>query len=127
MTETASPLSAIPMSPFGKAGDFLFLSGQLAFDANGDLPDGIEAQATQCLANIDALLKAQNASMAHIVKTTVWITDKANFAGYNNAYREYFGAGPYPARSTVVSDLVLEGALIEIEAIVYCGGELTNG
>ncbi len=121
MTEAASPLSAIPMSPFGKAGDFLFLSGQLAFDANGDLPDGIEAQARQCLANIEALLKAQNASMKNIVKTTVWITDKANFAGYNNAYRDYFGSGPYPARSTVVSDLVLEGALIEIEAIVYCG------
>lgn len=121
MTKTESLLSTIPMSPFGKAGDFLFLSGQLAFDANGTLPDGIEAQATQCLANMEALLKAQNASMANIVKTTVWITDKANFAGYNNAYRNYFGAGPYPARSTVVSDLVLEGALIEIEAIVYCG------
>ena len=56
MTETTSPLSAIPMSPFGKAGDLLFLSGQLAFDTNGNLPDGIEAQATQCLANIDLTL-----------------------------------------------------------------------
>lgn len=111
------PTPSIPMSPFQASHDLLFLSGQLAFDAAGKIRGDIEAQTTQCLANIEAVLKAQGRAKTDIIKTTVWLTDKGNFAAYNNAYRAFFGDGPYPARSTVVSELVLEGALIEIEVI----------
>jgi len=107
------------MSPFREAGNFLYLSGQLAFKEDGKLADGIEAQTQQCLENIKSILDARGADLSQIVKTTVWITNKGDFAAYNNTYRDFFGDVEFPARSTVVSELVISGALIEIEAIVY--------
>jgi len=114
---TQTPPTAIPMSAFRLSDDLIFLSGQLAFNAEGQIEGDITAQTTQCLQNIQAILRAQGLDMSDIIKSTVWLTQKSDFAAYNNAYRSFFGEGPYPARSTVVSELVLEGARIEIEVI----------
>lgn len=114
---TQTPPTAIPMSAFQLSDDLIFLSGQLAFNAEGQIEGDITAQTTQCLQNIQAILRAQGLDMSDIIKSTVWLTQKSDFAAYNNAYRSFFGEGPYPARSTVVSELVLEGARIEIEVI----------
>lgn len=111
-------LSKIPMSPVRRAGNFLFLAGQLGFSAPGVLAEGgIGAQTKQAIANIRKILEAEGASLEQVVKSTIWLTDKANFAEFNAAYAAEFGA-PYPARSTVVSELVITGALVEIEVIV---------
>jgi len=96
---------------------FLFVSGQLPFDARGKIsaPD-IEGQTRQVLANIATVLQSANLSLSDIVKTTVWLKAAADFVAFDAAYAESFREHR-PARSTVISDLVLPAALIEIEAI----------
>jgi 2-iminobutanoate/2-iminopropanoate deaminase len=118
MTDMSKP----PISPIRRAGNLLFLSGQLGFDADRNLAMGdIAAQTRQVIANIVAVLATEGATLNDVVKATVWITDKAHFAAYNAVYAEAFGNAAFPARSTVVSGLVAEGALIEIEVIAQVG------
>lgn len=110
----------VPLSSVVRAGDFLFVSGQLPFGQDGHLiGGGIVEQTRKVLSNIEAALQPLGAGLGDIVKTTAWLTDKADFAGFNDAYREFFSEGP-PARSTVVSVLLLD-AKVEIEAIAYSG------
>jgi len=112
---------SIPLSPAIRAGDLLFVSGQLGLDAGGKLVAGdIAAQTHQCVARIRALLAEAGAGLDRIVKINVWLTDKADFAGFNDVYRGYFPLRP-PARSTVVSDLLIPGAKVEIDAIAWLG------
>ena len=100
-----------------RVGDLLFLSGIGPRDAaTNAIPDGIEAQTRQAIANIEAILKAEGADLSHVVRTGVWLVDKGDFAAFNSVYAVLFKA-PYPARSTVVSELVIPGALVEIEAL----------
>jgi len=114
-------LAKIPLSQMRVAGPFRFLSGQLGFVSPGVLAEGgIEGQTRQAIANITSLLEAEGLSLNHVVKSTVWLTDAANFADFNAVYAAAFGT-PYPARSTVVSSLVVPGALVEIEVIAYAG------
>jgi len=106
-----------PLSPAFAANGLLFLSGQLPFFTDGSLETGsIEAQTRQCLLNIESVLKDQGLDRSAIVKTTIWLTDVADFAGFNAAYAEFFGQ-TFPARSTVRSDLMLPGARVEIEVV----------
>lgn len=106
-----------PLSDARRAGDLLFISGQLPRDASGAMVEGgIEAQARQALANLAAVLEREGLRPVDVVKATIWLTDPAHFDAFNNAYRKLFDQ-PFPARSTVVSQLVAEGALLEIEAI----------
>lgn len=108
----------VPLSGVVEAGDFLFVSGQLAFGADGKLLDGgVADQTRHILTTIDALLRPLNAGLDDIVKTTIWLADGADFAAFNDAYREVFKTAP-PARSTLVSGLMLD-ARVEIEAVVY--------
>lgn len=106
------------LSPAVPAGDLLFLSGQLAFGPDGAIvaPDDIAAQTSQVLANIAGVLKGHGLGLPDVVKTTVWLTNTADFQAFNEAYAAAFGSHR-PARSTVRSDLMLPGARIEIEAI----------
>ena len=107
-----------PISPAFATDDLIFLSGQLPFRADGTLDTGtIESQTQQCLDNIDAFLKSNGLARNDIVKATVWLTDVADFAGFNSVYAAFFD-GVFPARSTVRSDLMLPGARVEIEVIV---------
>lgn len=110
-----------PLSPGFATENLIFLSGQLPFKEDGSLDIGsIESQTAQCLANIKNFLDAHNLDRKDIVKVTVWLTDVADFAGFNGVYSAFFG-DTYPARSTVRSDLMLPGARVEIECIVAKG------
>ncbi len=109
--------AVIPLSPAVRAGDLLFVSGQLGLDDAGALvADDVASQLRQCVKRLADILALAGADLGQVVKTTVWLTDKADFAAFNNAYRELFPSQP-PARSTVVSDLLIAGARVEIEAV----------
>lgn len=111
-------LSKIPLSPVRAGGHTLYLSGQLGFTAPGVLATGgIAAQTRQAIENVRKVAEAEGATLADVVKTTVWLTNKQDFPMFNDAYSKAFDA-PYPARSTVICDLAIEGALVEIEAII---------
>lgn len=114
-----APVIGAPYSQgvVARAGRMVFVSGQLPLDpATGEL-DGADmaSQARRSLANIRAVLEAAGAGMGDVVKTTVFLTDMADFAAMNAVYAEAF-AGHAPARATVgVAELPL-GAIVEIEA-----------
>lgn len=112
----------VPLSPGYRAGDQLFTSGQLAFNANGSLDPSADTreQTLQCLANAEAVLSQAGADRSQIFKASVWLTADADFGGFNAGWAEFFG-DHYPARSTVRSELMLPGALVEIEVIAYMG------
>src|SRR3546814_5572054 len=84
----------------------LFRSGQLGIDDRGTIiADDIGAQVHQAMRNIRAILDQAGLGLSTLVKVSVWLTDKADFAAFNTVYREYFPDRP-PARSTVVSDQI---------------------
>ncbi len=100
-----------------EAGDLVYLSGVVAFDENLKVAGTtIEAQTRQCLTNMAQVLKTHDLGLEHVVKTTVWLSRAEDFAAFNTTYAEVLGDSR-PARSTVVSRLVAEGLLVEIEAI----------
>ncbi len=107
----------IPLSPAVQAQGLLFVSGQLGLDDQGQLvsPDA-GAQTRQTLNRIEQILHQAGSDLSRIVKATIWITDKADFAAVNKVWAELLGAHP-PARSTVVSELLIPGARIEIDVI----------
>jgi reactive intermediate/imine deaminase len=110
-----------PLAPYSwatKIGDLVFVAGQASLDADGKIVglDDIGKQTEQTLENIKATLAAAGATLDHVVKTTVYLTDAANYAGMNEVYRRYFPVDP-PARATLLTGLVVAGLLVEIEAI----------
>lgn len=114
-----APAAIGPYSQGNRAGDTVYLSGQLGIDpATGKLAEGgVGAQARQSLKNIQALLAEVGATEKNVVKTTVFLTSMADFKEVNEAYAAVFNAD-CPARSCVaVKELPLNG-LVEIEAIV---------
>jgi len=100
------------------SGSLLFISGQLPADpGTGTLVQGdIGAMTRRCLDNIKSILEASGASMANVVKTTVFLTSMEDFAEMNRVYSGYFPAEP-PARSTIAVAALPKGAPIEIEAV----------
>lgn len=116
--EAFAPHPKVPLSAAMRAGDFIFLSGQVPFGPDGKLiQGGVEAQTDQVLENISRMLDMAGASLADVMKTTIWLTDAADFAAFNTAYARHFESPP-PARSCVVSALAVP-ARVEIEAIAY--------
>ncbi|MDI9349476.1 MAG: RidA family protein [Candidatus Symbiobacter sp.] len=109
---------SLPFSPALQAGDFIFVSGQVGFDADKKIVlGGIEAETAQCLANIAAILAEFGANLDDIVKCNVWLDDARDFAAFNRVYAAAFGPRK-PARSTVESRLMID-AKVEIDAIAY--------
>jgi 2-iminobutanoate/2-iminopropanoate deaminase len=105
-----------------RAGNLVFVSGQMAFDEGFRIVgDDVSTQTRVCLENIAQHLKNVGLSARDIVKTTVWLTRIDDFTAFDAAYGEFFGEGQLPARSTVRADLMLPGALVEIEAIAQVG------
>jgi len=103
-----------------RAGDWLICSGQVGL-RNGRLVEGgAAAQAAQCVANVQALLHEYRVELASVVKTTVFMTDIADYAAVNDAYTAAFGEHR-PARSAVAVAGLPLGALVEIEAWAYVG------
>lgn len=117
-TEKA-PSAIGPYSQAISTGSLVFISGQLPIDpATGKLLDGtISARTRQVLRNLGAIAGEAGGELAGIVKTTIFLTDLADFAEVNAAYAEYFPVAP-PARSTVQVAALPLGSNIEIEAIL---------
>lgn len=116
---TVSGAPKLPFSPAIKAGDYIFVSGQVGFvDAEGREIKGIEAQTKRCLENIKEVLTAAGASLDDVVKVTVFLRNEEDFATMNEIYQSYF-VKDRPARSTVVASLALPSMLIEMECIAY--------
>ncbi len=118
-TPNAPPVAG-PYSPAVRAGDWIVLAGQVGFDpASLTIVDGgAAAQATQALANVATVLGDCGASFADVAKTTVFVTDMADFAAVNAAYAAAFG-DHRPARSTVEVSALPAGASVEIEVWVF--------
>ncbi len=112
-----APAALGPYSSAVRAGDTLYLSGQLGIDpATGELAEGVEAQARQAMQNIAAVLEEAGASFDDVVKMTVLLADIDDFAAVNEVYGSFLAA-PYPARSAFQVAAIPKGALVEIEAI----------
>lgn len=108
----------LPYSRAYRAGDLVFLSGQVALDETGQVvKGGIERQTRQVLRTIEAVLADAGCSLADVIKTTVWLEDVGDFGAFNKVYAEFFPAEA-PARSTVRADLMVD-AKVEIEVIAY--------
>ena len=109
--------SHVPLSPAVRAGDFVFVSGQVPVDANGNMvAGGIKEQTRQVLENIKAALALAGARMEDVVKTTVYLADFSDFQAMNAVYVRAFPTDP-PARATVGVSALPRGAKIELEAI----------
>jgi 2-iminobutanoate/2-iminopropanoate deaminase len=118
VSTTNAPAALGPYSQAIATEGMVFCSGQVGIDpATKKLVDGIEGQTEQALRNLAAVLQAAGLGLTDVVKTTLWLTDAADFAAVNAVYARHFGE-PAPARSTpIVSALPLQGARISIEAI----------
>jgi len=114
----AAPQAIGPYAQGVAAGGLVFLSGQIALDPErGRLVDGsIEDETRQVLANLRAVLAADGLALDAIVRTTVYLTDLADFPRVNQAYAEFF-TEPFPARATVQVSGLPRGARVEIDAI----------
>jgi 2-iminobutanoate/2-iminopropanoate deaminase len=97
-----------------------YFSGQIGLDLQGNMREGFDAQLEQVLKNIDGLLEGAGLTRAHILKTTIFMTDLAQFGKVNEAYTKFFQA-PFPARSTVQVPALPKGAVVEIEVIAAQG------
>jgi len=116
-TDRIAP-SVGPFSAAVRAGDLLFLSGQVALDpATGKLVGGdIGAQTEQIFVNISAVLEAAGKSFDDVMKTTIYLADMKDFGAMNTVYARYFQT-PYPARTTIQAAGLPLGAAVEIEVV----------
>ena len=112
-----APAAIGPYCHAKRCGDLLFTSGQLGLDPEtGALPQGVQAQAKQSLANLGAVLAAAGMGFENVVKTTVFLADINDFAAVNEVYGQVFAQDP-PARSCVAVKTLPKNALVEIEVI----------
>lgn len=102
-----------------RAGDTIYLAGQVPFDPEtGEQPDGFEEQARQAFRNLEAAARAAGATLADAVRVGVYLRDMADFAVMNTTFAEFVPA-PSPVRTTIQSDL--PGFAIEVDAVLYVG------
>ena len=113
-----APKAVGPYSQAIVAGGFVFASGQLPIDpATGEFAEGgIKEQTRQSLTNVTHVLAAARPALSHVVKTTVFLSDMANFAAMNEVYASFFSE-PYPARSAVAVKTLPKNALVEVEVV----------
>ena len=106
--------------PAVRAGDLVFVSGQIGLGPDG-MAETLEGQIAQVLVNLDKVLTDQGVERSQVVKATVFLTDMDDFPALNEQYREFF-ADPRPARSTIAVANLPFGARVEIEVVAYTGG-----
>ncbi len=113
-----APQAIGPYSQGVKANGFLFVSGQIPLDPKTGVVVGktIEEQTEQVMKNLQAILASQNLGFEHVVKTTVFITEMAEFPRFNEVYAKFMKS-PYPARATVEVGKLPKDVRVEIEAI----------
>jgi len=109
-----------PFSEAVRAGDLLFLAGQIGNDAATGkvVPGGIKPEARQAIGHLKAVLERNGSSLADVVKCTVFLADIAEWAAFNEVYKEFFRQ-PYPARSALGTSGLALGARVEVECIAY--------
>ena len=109
---------APPFSKAVRAGDLVFVSGQVPMAADGTIVvGGIEAQTRQSIENIKTILGSIGLGLKDVVKATVWLDDARDFPAFNRVYAQHFGEG-LPARSTTEAKLMVD-CKVEIEVIAY--------
>jgi reactive intermediate/imine deaminase len=108
----------LPFSPAIRAGDFVFVSGQVGMNERGEIePGGIEAQTRQTLKNVTRVLALAGCELKDVIKATVWLDDTRDFWTFNRIYQEYFPQNP-PVRSCVQAQMMVD-CKIEIEVMAY--------
>jgi reactive intermediate/imine deaminase len=113
------PGSTLPFSRYVKAGSFVYTSGHTGSrDDDGNPLDTIEGQTEQTLKNLKATMGAAGVTPDDAVKATVFLKRMEDFGGMNKVYRSFYGEN-LPARSTLVTDLVADSILVEIELVLY--------
>jgi 2-iminobutanoate/2-iminopropanoate deaminase len=119
-----APAAIGPYSQAIRAGQLVFLSGQIPLDPqSGELVGGddIAAQTEQVMRNLEAVLRAVGASFAQVVKATIYLTDLGDFTVVNRIYGAHFEGAPPPARATVQVAALPRGAKVEIDMIAQLG------
>jgi len=122
MREVKTPDAPAPVGPYSQAvlhGSLVFASGQIPLDPKtGKLVVGdVEAQTERVIQNLHAVLEAAGSSLDRVIKTTVYVTNLAEFARINGVYARFFKGDPAPARATVQVAALPLGAQVEIDAI----------
>lgn len=115
---TKAPAAIGPYSQAVEANGFVFASGQLGINpATGEFVEGdVQAQTRQALTNARAIMNEAGLDLNNVIKTTVFLSDMANFAAMNEIYAEFFSE-PYPVRSAVAVKTLPKNALVEVECI----------
>lgn len=118
LTTEKAPAAIGPYSQAIESNGFVYASGQLPIDpATGAFPEGgVKEQTRQSILNAQAILRSAGLELSNVVKTTVLLSDIADFAAMNEVYAEFFGE-PYPARSAFAVRALPKRALVEIEMI----------
>jgi 2-iminobutanoate/2-iminopropanoate deaminase len=116
------PVPRGPYSPAVKAGGFVYVSGQVPVDtATNQMSLGdVQHETRLVLNNTKAILEGAGATLAQVIKCTVYLADGADFKAMNEVYAEFFGTDK-PARTTVVCQFALPGIKVEIDCIAYVG------
>jgi 2-iminobutanoate/2-iminopropanoate deaminase len=116
--ETGIAPSSAPINDAVRAGKQVWLVAIAEDPVTGEIvPGGIEAQARRCIENLELGIKAAGGTLANLTMVQIFLVDRADAAGMNKMYREFFTAQPYPVRATVVvKELLVDGLLIEMTA-----------
>ncbi len=119
ITSEQAPAAVGAYSQAVAAGPFVFISGQIPLNREGQMVQGdIVVQTVQVMENLKAILKAAGLSLQDVVKTTIFLADMADFAEMNRVYGEFFPENP-PARSTFQVAALPKNAAVEIEAVAF--------
>lgn len=114
----ASDRQVRPFSPAVRAGDFIYVSGQVPVNKDGEIVvGGIEAQTRQVMENIKSVLALAGVTLDDVCKSTCWLQDARDFGAFNRIYMSYFGENK-PARSTTEARLMVD-ARVEIDVVAY--------
>ena len=127
VTTSAAPAPVGPYNQAVLAGGWLYCSGQIPLDPQtGAMVGGgdVASETRQVLKNLTAVLEAAGATAQHVVRTTVFLADLADFQTVNEIYAEVFGAGTSPARACVQVAALPKGARVEIDCVAWLGDDL---
>jgi 2-iminobutanoate/2-iminopropanoate deaminase len=128
ISTTEAPAAIGPYSQAVRVGSLIFCAGQIPLDPKSGqvVSEDIAEQTRRVLDNVAAILRSEQLTMAHVVKTTVFLADFGDFQKMNEVYATYFTDQP-PARSTVGVSTLPKNARVEIEAIAFAGESDTRG
>jgi 2-iminobutanoate/2-iminopropanoate deaminase len=123
INSSGAPTAIGPYSQAVRVKDWLYCSGQIGLDpASGELASNLAGQTNRAFANLRAVLGAAGLTPADVVKVTLYLVDMNDFATVNELYAQFFGSHK-PARATVAVAALPKGALVEMDAIAFCGEE----